>query len=77
MPKRAVPSQGYLGCCAVTEGNVFGVFKNDPSGSDWGNFADCNSHQKTRSLLDACFPHGEVILNHLGVFKRQRCWDIF
>jgi predicted enzyme related to lactoylglutathione lyase len=31
MPKRAVPGQGYLAYCADTEGNVFGVFKSDPS----------------------------------------------
>lgn len=31
MPKRVVPSQGYLAYCAGTVGNVFGVFKNDPS----------------------------------------------
>lgn len=30
MPKRVVPSQGYLAYCAGTEGNVFGIFKNDP-----------------------------------------------
>jgi hypothetical protein len=31
IPKRAVPGQGYLAYCADTEGNVFGVFKNDLS----------------------------------------------
>lgn len=31
MPKRAVPGQEYLVHCADTEGNVFGVFKNDTS----------------------------------------------
>jgi predicted enzyme related to lactoylglutathione lyase len=31
MPKGSVPGQGYLAYAADTEGNVFGIFQNDPS----------------------------------------------
>jgi predicted enzyme related to lactoylglutathione lyase len=31
MPKSTVPSQGYLAYVADTEGNIFGIFQNDPS----------------------------------------------
>ena len=31
MPKGAVPGQGYVAYVADTEGNVFGIFQNDPS----------------------------------------------
>jgi predicted enzyme related to lactoylglutathione lyase len=30
-PKHAVPGVGYLAYCADTEGNVFGLMKNDPN----------------------------------------------
>ena len=31
MPKGAVPGQGYVAYVADPEGNVFGIFQNDPS----------------------------------------------
>jgi predicted enzyme related to lactoylglutathione lyase len=31
MPKGAVPGQGYVAYVSDTEGNIFGIFQNDPS----------------------------------------------
>jgi predicted enzyme related to lactoylglutathione lyase len=30
MPKETVPEMGYVACASDTEGNVFGLFQNDP-----------------------------------------------
>ena len=31
MEKTPVPGQGYFAYCKDTEGNVFGIFENDPT----------------------------------------------